>query len=74
MKISSIELLANYFVDGRILCCPFLGTHLRIFQLLKCEYFLVSSLVCDSKQIIFGFWESLINIFPQFLTFCRLNS
>lgn len=69
-----------YWIIGQLLCwwmnplLSFLGTHLRIFQLLKCEYFLVSSLVCDSKQIIFGFWESLINIFPQFLTFCRLNS
>lgn len=82
----------TYWITGQLLCCwvnpllSFLGTHLRIFQLLKCEYFLASSLVCDSKQIIFGFWlktrqlsnfvlwESLINIFPQFLTFCRLNS
>ena len=57
------------------------------FQLLKCEYSLVSFLLCDSKLIIFGswtkqdiwgrrlgLWETRIYMFYHLLTFYKQNN
>ena len=53
-RAATIKLIANYF-DNQLIN-RFLRKKVKIlwFQLLKCEYFLVSFLLCDSKLIIFG--------------------